>query len=119
MITLPFPPSRISPNAKGQGKWRGKADAAATYRDACLWSLKAQRPTIAADDTHLTITFCPPCNRRRDLDNLLAMTKQGIDALAEYAKIDDSAFTYTLLRGEKVKGGIVQIVAGQYLAGGA
>lgn len=118
MITLPFPPSKLSRNGS-QGDYGGKARAAASYRESCLWSIKAQRPTIAAVDTHLTVTFCPPDLRRRDLDNLLAMSKQAIDALAEYAKLDDSAFTYTLLRGEKVKGGVVQIVAGRYLGGGA
>lgn len=114
IVTLPWPPSKLRSNSSHQGDWRGKARVRKSYRADCLWSIKAQRPNINPADTHLTVTFYPPCHRRRDIDNLLAMTKQGIDALAEYGGIDDSAFTYTLLRGEKVKGGAVQIVTGTY-----
>lgn len=107
-IRLPFPPAKLSRNGS-QGDYGGKARAAATYRDDCLWSIKAQRPVISADQTHLVITYCQPDRRNRDLDNLLAMTKQGIDALAEYAGLNDREFTYTLLRGEVTKGGAVCI----------
>jgi crossover junction endodeoxyribonuclease RusA len=109
-VRLPFPPSKLSRNSS-QGNYHGKAKAAASYRDDCLWSLKEQRPSIATDHTHLVITYCQPDRRARDLDNLLAMTKQGIDALAEYAGLNDVLFTYTLLRGDVVKGGAVCIHA--------
>lgn len=57
----------------------------------------------------LDMAFCAPDKRRRDLDNLLAMTKQGIDAIAEILGIDDSRFEYTLRRGDTVKHGAVVV----------
>ena len=61
------------------------------------------------EGAHVTLCFCPPDRRRRDLDNLLASFKQGIDAISEAMGVDDSKFSYTLTRGEPVKGGVVQV----------
>lgn len=61
------------------------------------------------DRAHLHITFCPPDKRRRDLDNMLASFKQGIDAIAETMGVDDYGFGFTIIRGQPVKGGIVRI----------
>lgn len=111
-IRLPWPPSKLRPNSSHQGDWRGKASARKAYREACLWEIMAQRRNVNPDDTHLTLIYMMPDRRARDLDNLLAMTKQGIDALAEYTGINDKHFTFTLLRGEVVKGGAVCIIPG-------
>ncbi|MEJ7933513.1 hypothetical protein WG907_04475 [Sphingobium sp. AN558] len=64
---------------------------------------------ITVDAAHLTLRFCPPDRRRRDLDNMLASFKQGIDAISETIGLDDYHFGLTLSRGEPVKGGSVEV----------
>lgn len=111
-INLPWPPARLRPNASRQGSWRAKSEAAKKYRADCL--LMARRQVRGWNGAPLPLmldmTFHGPDRRRRDLDNLLAMTKQGIDAISEIIGIDDSEFEYTLRRGEPVKGGAVVVV---------
>jgi Holliday junction resolvase RusA-like endonuclease len=55
------------------------------------------------------LTYCPPTRRLTDLDNLLARTKHGIDALAATMGVDDQIFEYTLRRGDPVKHGKVLV----------
>lgn len=120
-ITLPWPPSKLSRNGS-QGDYRGKARFARQYRSDCLLSTLSQIPpdkrryesvtnnvTRNAHYIMLEIYYCPPDRRRRDLDNLLSMTKQGIDAIAEVLGVDDSRFEYTLRWGEVCPGGKVEI----------
>ncbi len=64
---------------------------------------------MEGDRAHLTLRFCPPDRRRRDLDNMFASFKHGIDAVAEAIGIDDYGFAFTIARGEPVKGGSVQV----------
>ena len=108
-VQLPWPPSATSPNARGQGKWRRKADAAKGYKLACWALCEAEkiRPVdaIAVD---VLVTFCPPSKRRYDLDNALARAKQGLDAVAEAIAVDDSHWRrITLERGEPCRDGAV------------
>jgi len=107
-IELPWPPSKLSRNGS-QADYSGKARSARQYRsDALVCALRDARGVNVQDGpVMLDMTFCPPDNRRRDLDNLLAMTKQGIDAIAEVLKVDDYSFEYTLRRGVVSKGGKV------------
>lgn len=106
-ITLPWPPAKLSRNGS-QGDHMGKARSARLYRSDCLvCALRDARGATAGN--MLDITFHAPDKRRRDLDNLLAMTKQGIDAIAEILRVDDYSFEYTLRRGETVKGGKVVV----------
>ncbi len=107
-ITLPWPPSKLSRNGS-QGDYNGKARSARLYRSDCLVCALGDARGVKVQDgpVMLDMTFCPPDNRRRDLDNLLAMTKQGIDAIAEVLRVDDVRFEYTLRRGEVSKGGKV------------
>lgn len=110
-VELPWPPSKLSRNGS-QGDYRGKAEAACQYRSDCYHSafntLKGY--SISGDGPiMLEMTYCAPDNRRRDLDNLLAMTKQGVDAIAQLLGVDDYRFEYTIRRGENVKGGKVVV----------
>lgn len=109
-ITLPWPPSKLSRNGS-QADYNGKARSARNYRSDCLvCALRdARGATVASERPMLEITFNAPDRRRRDLDNLLAMTKQGIDAIAEVLRVDDYCFEYTLRRGEPVKHGAVVV----------
>lgn len=105
MIELPFPPSALRPNASSPGNWRRKSEAAKRYKRDCL----LLTPKAIPQGTHLAIEFCPPDKRRRDLDNMLASFKQGIDAIAEVMGVDDYLFTLSLARGEPIKGGKVVV----------
>ncbi|MES2783397.1 MAG: endodeoxyribonuclease RusA [Pseudomonadota bacterium] len=110
-LLLPWPPSKLSRNGS-QGDYRGKAVSARKYRADCLIVARPQaKGWNGAPDgpVMLDMTFCAPDRRRRDLDNLLAMTKQGIDAISEILGIDDSRFEYTLRRGDVVKQGVVAV----------
>lgn len=109
-ISLPWPPSKLSRNGS-QADYSGKARSARNYRsDALICALRDARGVKTPDGTiMLDITFRAPDKRRRDLDNLLAMTKQGIDAIAEVLAVDDYRFEYTLRRGDVAKGGEVVV----------
>lgn len=110
-IRLPWPPSATSPNAKGQGNWRKKTDAARSYKNTCTkecWAQKVQK--INASSVSVAITFHPPKEGKYDLDNALARAKQGLDAVAEQIGVDDANWSeMRLSRGEKVKGGCVVV----------
>jgi len=109
-ITLPWPPSKLSPNGS-RGCYHAHAKAAAKYRGECLLLLRSQNvPKLFVDGpVMLDLMFCPPTKRLSDLDNLLARAKQGIDALAEVMGVNDNLFEFTLRRGDPVKHGKVMV----------
>lgn len=108
LIRLPWPPKQTSPNGS-RGDYQGKARAARDYKQQCAVACHRLNLTRADFGTaHVEITFHPPCNRRRDLDNMLAAIKQGLDAVSSAIGVDDSQWLrVTLIRGEKVSGGCV------------
>lgn len=102
-IQLPWPPSKLSPNARVH--WADKARAAKAYREECGWLFRQAFPLLTGAPTYcpasrlliggrldLWIQFFPPDNRRRDDDNCLAMFKAGRDGLADAMAIDDRVF---------------------------
>ncbi|RYG90131.1 MAG: endodeoxyribonuclease RusA [Alphaproteobacteria bacterium] len=112
-VSLPWPSGKLLPNARSPGAWRIKQQAAKAYRADCAIVCRAQGlERVDMDRAHLTIRFCPPDRRRRDLDNMLAAFKHGLDAIAESIGIDDQHFGLTILRGEPVKGGTVEVSIG-------
>lgn len=118
LIRLPWPPKECSPNAKSPGKWRSKSEAAKAYKNECiqcLWEQKVRGLPFKTAEIHITIM--PPDNRKRDLDNVLASIKQGLDAVAERTGIDDSRWlSMHLYRGGKVKGGLVAVLVRDFEA---
>ena len=105
MITLPFPSLILNPNNRSH--WRKKADVKQKYRDDCYWVAKACKPkTLPEYDTiGLSITFHPPNKRKRDLDNLLASIKSGLDGLADAWDVNDIRFRpITIDVGDVIKG---------------
>lgn len=106
-LTLPWPPSELSPNARTH--WAKLAKAKRAYRAACAWTAKEQGAgRLHADSLHLTLTFHAPTRRAYDLDNALARLKSGLDGLADVLGVDDSRWTLTIQKSETV-GGFVRV----------
>ena len=112
IITLDWPDASLSPNRKNGKHWTATSKAKDHYK-LCAHSMTIQACYTYAPPTvpfRLVITFVPPDNRRRDLDNLLASIKPGIDGIAQALEIDDYVFEQiTIKRGGKQKPGWVTI----------
>ena len=107
IITLPWPPAALSPNARTH--WSALARAKKAYRAACAWTAKEQGAgRIDAQRLHLTITFYPPNRRAHDLDNCLARLKSGLDGLADVLGVDDKHWSLTIAKADAV-GGFVRV----------
>ncbi|WP_417814075.1 hypothetical protein [Thalassospira alkalitolerans] len=99
-IKLPWPHKDLSPNARVHHHALARVKAA--YKEACIWDSKAQGLSrMALDALHVSITFCAPDNRRRDLDNMLASVKAAVDAISFVTGVDDSKWTIAIRKGEK------------------
>lgn len=107
-VILPWPTSDLSPNARGH--WGIKARAKKAYRTLCAWQAKAQGLTrMDAERLHMKITFVPPNRRARDLDNLLASLKSGLDGLCDVLGVDDSRWSIEISKADDRIGGFVEI----------
>ncbi len=105
-LTLPWPPSGLSPNARLH--WAAKAKLTKAYRADCYWTAKAGGvPVVEPLPLALTVTFCAPNARKRDRDNLIASCKALQDGLAQAMGCDDSIFVPTYRMGQPIKGGAV------------
>jgi crossover junction endodeoxyribonuclease RusA len=108
VVRLPWPPRQLSPNARCDR--RAIAGIRKRYRETCGWEAKAAK---LLPGTHVAIRFCPPDRIRRDVDNMLASIKSGLDGVADAIGQDDSEWiTHTLSRGPVEKGGAVYIEIG-------
>jgi crossover junction endodeoxyribonuclease RusA len=92
-IELPWPPEALSPNGS-HGHWAKKRDAKKRYRHACetatLLVTRGRKAMDVALRVHLQ--FVPPDRRSRDVDNLVARMKSGLDGIATALQIDDGLF---------------------------
>jgi crossover junction endodeoxyribonuclease RusA len=108
IITLPWPPSALSPNARGH--WSTLAKAKKAYRAACAWTAKEQGLKAAPSSRlHLSLMFYPPTRRAFDLDNCLARMKSGLDGLADVLGVDDKHWSLSIQKAETV-GGFVKVL---------
>lgn len=105
-ILLPWPPTALSPNSRSH--WAVKAKAAKSYRTVC-WALARGITVPKGSFIELGLEFCPPTRTRRDLDNLLARMKSGLDGIADAMGTDDSYFRPSLRMGEPVPRGCVNV----------
>ncbi len=69
-----------------------------TFRNKPAW------PRVA-----VSFEFCPPDERRRDRDNLIASMKAVTDGIADALGIDDFNFLTSYAMSEPVKGGAVLV----------
>jgi crossover junction endodeoxyribonuclease RusA len=107
-VTLPWPPSILSPNARAH--WSRKAIAAAKHRRDCAYiAMGAGVRALGWPGMAVGLVFCPPDQRPRDLDNMLAAMKSGLDGLRDATGVDDSKWSLTIARGGAVKGGHVLV----------
>lgn len=111
-VVLPWPPKELSPNARIH--FRTKAAAVKSYRESAYWLTTATKMAAPADGgIALRFDFYPPDKRRRDLDNMLAAIKAGVDGIADAMGVDDQRFGFWLSREAPVKGGkiVVSVMA--------
>jgi crossover junction endodeoxyribonuclease RusA len=106
-VTLPWPNKTLSPNARVH--WAKKAAATKAARTEATWLIRARgkQRGWSAGAAYVTMVFCPPDHRRRDLDNLIASMKASNDGIADALGVDDSRFISTYSMGQPVKGGAV------------
>lgn len=107
LITLPFPPADLSPNARLHH--HAKARAVKRYRALCWGSALAQGARkMPGPGAEVSITFHPP-RRGMDADNMVARFKAGQDAVADAIGIDDRRWRVTYAFAEPGRGGAVEI----------
>lgn len=110
-VTLPWPPKALSANSRKDR--RHSTAERKRYKHDC-WAITKEAKFRAF---HLDITFHPPDGRRRDLDNMLAGIKYGLDGVSAAMGIDDSFFEFTIRKGDPVRpSGAVVIREGGTLA---
>ena len=116
-VVLPWPDKRLSPNARGH--WGGKvtvvkkarADACkATYAVLSRGAKETRQAYAGSCPITVRVTFYPPDNRRRDVDNLIASMKAAFDGIADALAVDDNRFRPSFDVGEVRKGGDVEVV---------
>lgn len=111
-ISLPWPPSALSPNARGH--WAIKARIAAKVRkDTCVACQAAGVRALPWERMHVAIEFQPASRRAYDLDNAVARCKSLLDGMADATLIDDSRWSLSLSRGPVTKGGAVIITVSE------
>ena len=119
-ITLPFPDPDLMPNRR-LGRHFGQTSGAKrkAFDDAYILAHLAMTgyrgPWTPTDKSvPVTLTFCPPDRRRRDLDNMLAASKHALDGVAAALRMDDREFEpVTLRRGGIAKPGTLIVTIGE------
>ncbi|MCC6480309.1 MAG: hypothetical protein IT552_14020 [Sphingomonadaceae bacterium] len=106
-IVLPFPPSSLTPHAKGY--WRAKHAATKAYRALCAQEAMAQGlRQVSAKAIRARVTLHRP-NLRRDYQNCISCFKAGVDGLADRIGVDDRYWKIDFVDGEldRPKGRVV------------
>ena len=101
VINLGWPPKETHPNARPH--WAVKAKAAKAYRAQSYLATKSQVKGLYTEDgaIDLHVVFYPKTNRKRDLDNLIAAIKPGLDGIADALQINDNRFQYLVAKLEQ------------------
>lgn len=115
MIVLPWPDSRLNPNARTHyhalAKVKKQARADAHTLTTVAIPLKDKR-AIAAQEGRIEIDvrFYPPDARLRDDDNCIASFKAARDGIADALGVDDRRFRPTYYFMDPVKPGKIEVV---------
>lgn len=109
-LLLPWPSDKaLSPNARVH--WSVKARAKKAMRHS--WALLAKSQGLKAADTEsleLHLVFMQKDRRQRDLDNLLASCKAGLDGLADILGVDDSKWAIRMEKDLAAKGMVEHVL---------
>jgi len=106
-ISLPWPNADLSPNARVH--WSAHARAKKSAKNAAWGFTKAVMGAIGlrhgavTGPVAVTLTFHPEIDRGRDVDNMQARMKAGLDGIALALGIDDKHFRPVSVIGEKRK----------------
>lgn len=107
IIELPWPPRQLSPNNKSA--WQSKIKVKNGYKQDAFEQAFMLGYKIEGN-IPISIMFHPPNRLKRDLDNMLASIKYGLDGVASALRINDYQFRpMTLDVGEPIKGGKIII----------
>lgn len=114
-ISLPWPSPDLSPNARLH--WSRVAAAKAKQRQHARITTVHQMVAQGLDfsgkkSATLTLIFCPPDARKRDMDNVLASLKAALDGIADATAVDDSGWCLVLKWGQKTTNGRVDVLFG-------
>lgn len=112
-IEIPWPPKELSPNARVH--FQTRASHAKSYREYVYWvtRMAPDVPAVGSEgEITLRLDFHPPDARKRDLDNMLASIKNGLDGLADALCVNDQRFALHLYRKDPIKGGKIIVSIG-------
>ncbi len=107
MITLPWPSSELSPNARGH--WAIKARAVKAARRDGFYAAKAANAPALTAPIAVQITFHPERAYHYDVDNLQARIKSHLDGIADALGINDRHFRPVSTIGAPRKPGCVVV----------
>jgi Holliday junction resolvase RusA-like endonuclease len=104
-----LPPASSSPNAPGSVHWTERRRNAQTYARAVYFECVQVRNSLMRGGDFrpfkrpvLQLTFVFPMRRRRDLDNLLACFKSGLDSIVRAGLIKDDSTDDLVIRRLKI-----------------
>lgn len=105
-MLFPWPDSRLSPNKRIDR--RALIGVKQAAKNEAFYITKQSQTVVIDTDLQLTLTFCPPDRRKRDLDNLYASFKTYQDGMMDLLGVDDCKIERVILqRGNVVDGGNV------------
>jgi crossover junction endodeoxyribonuclease RusA len=104
LIRLGWPARCLHPNSRVD---RRRATESRQKARAEGWAEAKRRGLPALSEAHVEVTFYPPDKRRRDVDGMFSSIKSHLDGIANAMDVDDAGWTFTLRRGDPVKGGAV------------
>ena len=105
-ISLPWPPRGLWPNYRNH--WAAMARGKRAYKQAA-WALAQPIGKVAWPRVSVHLTFCPPDNRRRDMDNMIAAMKAALDGLSAAIGVDDCRFVLSAEMGPVAPRGAVLV----------
>lgn len=106
MMFFPWPDPRLSPNKRIDR--RALISVKQVAKEAAYYITKYSDTVVLDTDLQLTLTFCPPDKRKRDLDNLYASFKAYQDGMMDSLGVDDCKIERVILqRGNVCEGGKV------------
>lgn len=107
-LMLPFPDPILNPNVHVH--WGKKNKARVAAREAGYYLALEKGVKLNADSRyHVTLVFCPPDQRARDLDNLSSAMKSALDGMCQGLGINDKMIRPVPDWGPQVAGGKVEI----------